>query len=235
MQMQVRDSIGPRFVWTKFGVEAGQPIADIVARKEIERRANGGIFLWGIGNNVGHAINMLAQLQAPEVIFSPIASAPRPCDQSSESVVAWTEAENIDGEPFSIPDGSVVTSRGGIRKNCHFALVCYSQDPLCLDNSNEQLYAGSLRNLVSGRQVGSSQVTSVVSTQYSQTGRTYTVAMKLRLVAPYFVRLRTPVAVSQRVHRRLNNALVRESAMVELRSSISRRSLTPKLKTSCLV
>jgi hypothetical protein len=40
------------FVWTRFGTEAGQTIDRILARKEAERIANGGLFLWGIGNSV---------------------------------------------------------------------------------------------------------------------------------------------------------------------------------------
>ena len=43
------------FVWTRFGTEAGQPIEEIIERKELERRANGGVFLWGLEQAVQKA------------------------------------------------------------------------------------------------------------------------------------------------------------------------------------
>ena len=43
----------PRFFcWTRFGTEAGQPIEQILERKEQERIVNNGLFLWGIGNSL---------------------------------------------------------------------------------------------------------------------------------------------------------------------------------------
>src|ERR1043166_3534455 len=128
--MQLSAAIPRAFVWSKFGVEAGEPVSGILKRKERERRLNAGIFLWGIGNNVASAIRLLAKDDFPEVLFSPIISAPRVCDISPSEVVVWTKAEGLDGSPFEIPHGSVVTSRMGARKRCHFALVCYSEAEL---------------------------------------------------------------------------------------------------------
>jgi hypothetical protein len=190
------------FVWTKFGMESGEPIDQILARKEEERCFNGGIFLWGIGNNIGESIRVLVRDRPPEVLFSPIASPGRHCDQFPQTVAHWTRAETLDGHPFHIPNGTVVTSRWHSNKRQHFALVCYSETPLRLDVGNYQIYAQSLRNLVSGRQVGSSQVTSVVERVYGQeTGRAYPVAMRIALAAPYFVRLLNPVAIAHNFSR----------------------------------
>ncbi len=51
-----------------------------------------------------------------------------------------------------------------------------------------------LENLVSGRALGASQVTAVVSkAQGESTGSEYVVALRASLVSPYFVRLRNPV------------------------------------------
>ena len=81
------------FVWTRFGTEAGQSISDILRRKEKERAANGGIFYWGIGNAVGPSIlELLRRTDEPEVLFSPIKSAPKRDDVTPEAVVAWTAA-----------------------------------------------------------------------------------------------------------------------------------------------
>lgn len=182
------------FVWTKFGTEAGEPIEQIFARKERERRANGGTFLWGIGNNVGPSIRALANGRLPEVLFSPIASPARRCDQTPEAIARWTAAETLEGDCFEIPLGSIVTSRWSNNKRQHFALVCYSETPLGPISSDHRIHAKSLRNLVSGRQVGSSQVTSVVERVVGQgIGRSYPIAMRIALAAPYFVRLLNPV------------------------------------------
>jgi hypothetical protein len=182
------------FVWTKFGTESGEPIEQIFARKEKERCANGGTFLWGIGNNVGPSIRALASGRPPEVLFSPIASPARQCDQSPAVIARWTAAETLEGDFFEIPRGSIVTSRWGDNKRQHFALVCYSETPLGPITENHFIHAQSLRNLVSGRQVGSSQVTSVVERIGGKgIGRSYPVAMRIALAAPYFVRLLNPV------------------------------------------
>ena len=41
------------FCWTKYGTEAGEDIGAILERKESERLASGGTFLWGVGNAIG--------------------------------------------------------------------------------------------------------------------------------------------------------------------------------------
>jgi hypothetical protein len=191
--MQV-DTIPRVFVWTKFGTEAGETVPDIFRRKENERRAGRGLFLWGLGNNVGASIRLLPKDPTPEVLFSPIVSKPRPCDVSTQGVVEWTHAETLEGEAYKLPVGSLVTSRGGPRKRFHFALVCYSDHDITLLDSTAQIRASTLRNFASGNQVGSSQVTSVVARRGQSTdGRVYSVALRVELRAPYFVRLSHPV------------------------------------------
>ena len=153
------------FCWTRFGTEAGEEIGQIVARKEEERLRNGGVFLWGIGNPIGPSIGQLIRLDDyPEVIFSPICSAPRKKDTSPEQVVAWTVGETLDGKRYKLPAGSLVTSRydpQAGRKN-HYALVCSSPTVLQLNPKAETISFGSLRNLLTNRPVGASQVTAIV-------------------------------------------------------------------------
>ena len=213
-----RDYAEPRkFVWTKFGTEAGERLEDILARKERERAANGGVFLWGIGNNVGSSVGVLAKDRPPEVLFSPISSPPRICDELPEEVLLWTNAETLGGEHFDIPSGSIVTSRGGAQKKCHYALVCHSDRPLRLGNGNGRIFSGSLRNLVSGRQVGSSQVTSVVERHAREPlGRAYEVAMRFRMVYPYFVRLSRSLPLPERISGCLASAAQRDRALREI-------------------
>ena len=54
------------FVFTKPGVEAGESLADIVARKEAERIAGQNTFWWGVGTSLGESLQrprrMLAEL-----------------------------------------------------------------------------------------------------------------------------------------------------------------------------
>lgn len=133
--MHSMDTAGiPRyFCWTRFGTEAGQGITEIIERKERERQAGNGMFLWGIGNAVGPSIIRLLQVSdQPEAIFSPISSAPRRCDVSPSATVAWTEAIGVDGGPFRMPEHVLVTSRfdPASPKRMHYALVCYSEHPL---------------------------------------------------------------------------------------------------------
>ena len=70
-----------RFCWTKYGSEAGESVDTIFRRKEQERLANRGIFLWGIGNSVGPGMRRLVEMEkAPMVVFSPMKTAAKRAD-----------------------------------------------------------------------------------------------------------------------------------------------------------
>lgn len=188
------------FCWTRFGTEAGEPIDRILERKENERLANGGLFYWGIGNSVAPGIaELLRRCSRPEVLFSPIKSRPRQLDVTPPSVVMWTRAEGLSGETFDLPQTVRVTSRSSHRAPvaAHYALVCRSEQPLEMSDLGRLPFRG-VRNLVSGRAMGSSQVTAVVSLvdEHLAAGLEYTVAFRTSLAPPYFVRLRCPVEFS---------------------------------------
>jgi len=200
MTRSVPEELPERFCWTRFGVEAGEPIDRILERKEIERQRNQGLFYWGIGNSVGPGIReMIRQYTRPEALFSPIAGPPRPADASPTYVVAWTQGETLWGDSHPVPDHSLVTSRlaGPSDGRAHYALVCFSSEPLALSPEGPPLAFDSLRNLLSGRRVGASQVTAVVRREPGRAlpGRQYTVALRAQLVYPYFLRLTHPVAL----------------------------------------
>ena len=185
------------FCWTRFGTEAGQGIEQILRRKDEERIANKGVFLWGIGNSVGAAINELVRrCGRPEVLFSPIKSSAKPADAAPESVVAWTKAETACGEEFLLPTHSLVTSRHSVSspKLRHYALVCFSDTPLTLAGAPATFSFGAVRNIVSGNPVGASQVTAVVTANMgpSKEGGIYGVPFRAKLAPPYFIRLREP-------------------------------------------
>ena len=194
------ESIPRAFCWTRFGTEAGESFASILARKEAERRANDGIFLWGIGNSIGPAVSeLVARVDTPEVLFSPIKSRPRQVDVAPAHVVRWTRAEDLHGRAFDLPSASRVLSRWTPgRRGAHYALVCASADALELDDRG-CLSFGALRNLRSGARLGASQVTAVVEREEANAGGSeYLVALRAALVAPYFVRLRQPEPLGDR-------------------------------------
>jgi hypothetical protein len=188
------------FCWTRFGTEAGEPISHILERKEAERVANAGVFMWGIGNAVGPSIReLLRRGPTPEVLFSPIKTSAKVQDVSPATVVAWTSGETLDGETFYLPEHSLVTSRydpGGPRTG-HYALVCFSRVPITLSQPEGKIVFNALRNLRTGRPIGASQVTAVVEQRQanSEEVRTYDVAIRAELVYPYFVRLEQPIVL----------------------------------------
>lgn len=183
------------FCWSRFGTEAGESIESILLRKESERVANGGIFLWGIGNAVAPSMKQLLCIEPnPIVIFSPIRSVPHRSDVTPEEITVWTSGRTLEGWPYRVPIGCMVTSRSKaqVNRNRHYALVCASSSKLCINPAGEQIQLGRLRNLLSNRPIGSSQVTAIVRQtvtieQYSNV--LYPAAIKAELVFPYFVEL----------------------------------------------
>jgi hypothetical protein len=188
-----------RFCWTKFGSEAGESVEQILARKEHERVANDGLFLWGIGNSVAPGIRRLVALESrPTVVFSPMRAAAKAADVRPERVVRWREATGLDGRKWPIPAASVVTSRGtsalARAKKSHYALVCKAEAPLQALVSPSELAFAAMRNLESGNPLGFSQVTSIVELkgEVAESGPRYQVGFLAALVYPYFVELSAP-------------------------------------------
>jgi hypothetical protein len=189
------------FCWTRFGTEGGEEATHILNRKEQERVANGGVFLWGIGNAIGPSIQELVRrTRHPEVLFSPIKSSPKPQDVQPPAVAVWVQGETMDGHIYHLPQHSLVTSRydPSTPRSSRYALVCFSVQPLITEAPLAKLALGTLRNLRSGRPIGSSQVTAVVLRQRvdnQNDTQTYDVVIRAKLVYPYFVRLRRPVVM----------------------------------------
>lgn len=100
------------FCWTRFGTEAGETVEAILARKELERQANDGVFYWGVGSSVGPGIEELVRsVDTPEVFFSPIKSRPRRVDVAPAAGVNWTWAQGLTCGAFRLPADVRVTSR----------------------------------------------------------------------------------------------------------------------------
>jgi len=225
-------SVPAVFCWTKFGTEAGERTPNIFRRKEIERRRNSGVFLWGIGNSIRPSLaNLLAATEMPEVLFSPMKSPAAKRDVSPPELVVWCDAVGYDGCSFRIPEFSLVTSRRDQEspRPGHFALVCRKDSPL-LDESDSPagVSADEVRNLKTGSSLGASQVTSVVRRIASSgdVSYRYPVATRAYLVYPYLVRLSRGVTVpdSLRLDRETSTGL--EAAMEKLVRL--RRELVPE-------
>jgi hypothetical protein len=190
------------FCWTRFGTEAGEPIEAILGRKDRERSETDGLFLWGIGNSVAPAmLELVRQVARPEVLFSAIKSAPRQIDVAPAHTYEFRIATTMVGDRVQLP--STIHVHAGSPSEAlrpRYALVCQSKTSLVLANHGELSFL-SLTNLLSGSQLGASQVTAVVRRDEDVLvgGRTYVVAMRARLIEPFFIRLGDPVRLDQKL------------------------------------
>lgn len=202
MTAQLQFPLPQAFCWTRMGTEAGESLDSILDRKERERQATGGLFLWGIGNSVGAALEALAgRSSEPEVLFSCTKTQARLVDVAPDRKVIWTGAITTSGVRYHAPKGTRVM--GGVvdarKLPPRYALVCASDVPLH-PSDHGSFRMAELRNLLTGRRVGASQVTAVVKRVEDgpeTQGGAYVVRLRARLVAPYFVRLVQPIVVSE--------------------------------------
>lgn len=189
------------FCWTKMGTEAGQPLASIVHRKELERRAGGGTFAWGIGNSLGVAADHARQMASGEldVLFTPMKSPAKSVDIEPTQILLWLYYQSRSGVPTLLPEHMLVTSRGGAGKRSHYALICRSDLPLGEQSDCGMFDGHAVRNLTSSNPVGPSQVTSVVrhAGGGGASARPYRVAFRAKLHAEGFVRLVAPVPMDE--------------------------------------
>ncbi|WP_420607291.1 hypothetical protein [Novosphingopyxis sp.] len=191
--------------------EAGQGLAAIVARKELERIAGQGVFLWGVGNAPAVAISALARLGAPvPVIFSIMKSRPKKVDIAPSRIVAWRRYIDAEGVERALPPSSIVTSRGDSpkgAKRAHYALMCRADEKLAL-TSGECFDVAAYRNAGgTGAPVGASQVTALLRQVAEPSGDgDYEANLRADLDASYWVRLTDPVEVPANLLARLDAA-----------------------------
>ena len=126
---------------TKFGPESGETAEEIVARKDLERRAGVGAhkneFWWGVGEKgTAQSIQtLISQHGGNTVLFSAIKDQKPPNKSSAADALVWRKYRMLGGDIIQdIPKHVLITSpamtkRGTIRTK-HFALVCNSSVPL---------------------------------------------------------------------------------------------------------
>jgi hypothetical protein len=182
------------FVWTKMGVESGEGLAQIVQRKEAERKAGAGAFWWGIGNSLGPAVRNEALTHGGTlpVLFSTMLGRAKPVDVSPDQVWRWTKWEDENGRLQDIPAHVKVISRGRISKEKHYALVCHSDVPLGLRSGSGRFDPNLCRTLA-GKVPGSSQVTALLrGSPIGHPKGAYEICFQATLVAPWAVKLVQP-------------------------------------------
>jgi limonene-1,2-epoxide hydrolase len=195
--------------------EAGQTLEAIVARKERERRAGGGTFLWGVGNAPAVITNTLARAGLPvRVIFSIMKSRPKSIDSAPARIAAWRSYIDVCGVERRLPPQALVTSRADSAsgpKKFHYALMCHSSEPLVLRSDRERFDPSAFRNAGgTGAAVGASQVTALLRRVDRDTSASdYQVNLSAWLTGGYWVRLTDPIELTvakQALFTRLNDA-----------------------------
>lgn len=178
--------------------EAGQEIAEIVYRKELERRSTNGCFFWGIGS----APNRLSSQFASDgkdidVVFSLMKSKPQRRDSSPATTALWTTYFDFQGTERPLPLSALVTSRFHEAKRAHFALMCLSTSPLRLEDHGP-FDPTAYRNVgASAGAIGSSQVTALVKRMRENAKRSdYRINFKAKLHCSYWVRLGRPCIIT---------------------------------------
>lgn len=196
----LQDGCGDTVIcWSRMQAEAGQGLNDIIARKEVERRAGGGLFLWGVGNAPGAGPARLAHAGArPEVIFSVMKGAPKARDVNPGGVVAWRRFVTRDGVERPLPKHSLVTSRASRPSAAtprHYALVCRSSQELRLGDHGPFNHLDYRNFGGTGAPIGSSQVTAMLRRVANLGDGAYRANIVAALDHDLWVRLSDPVPV----------------------------------------
>lgn len=181
--------------------EAGEQLDTIVARKELERQAQDGLFFWGVGNAPAKAASLLAkERQRVDVIFSIMKSKPKSSDADPSDLYVWRRFIDLNGAVRPLPAGVLITSRGDSRggaKRWHYALMCHSEHPLVLGDYGA-FFPSDYRNVGgTGAPIGASQVTALLKRNTGD-GATpeYHINMRAKLTGSYWVKLADPAAIS---------------------------------------
>lgn len=183
---------GNTICWTRMQAEAGEQLARIMRRKELERRSGDGVFFWGVGSAPSRAIPALVRTAAViDVLFSVMKTKPKAKDAAPDKVVAWRSYVDTDGIVRQIPDHVLVTSRAGAR-GCHYALICRSDTPLGVADEGP-FDPSAFRNVGAGGAVGASQVTALLERHAKDGASDYRVAMRARLTDGFWVKLIDPI------------------------------------------
>lgn len=181
--------------------ESGEVLNSILARKELERRATGGMFFWGVGTPPARSVQSLSlREQSVDVVFSVMKSKPKSKDTHPSALLVWRRFVGSDGVSRRLPPGVLVTSRGhtsGGLKRQHYALVCRSDAPIALGNLGPFDHSAYRNFGGTNGPVGASQVTALLRRQRPENAAAaqYRVNFRAKLEGAYWVRLADPAQV----------------------------------------
>jgi hypothetical protein len=185
---------GLRIIFIEAGGLAGQPLTEIIIRKEAERKS-GGSFWWGIGTSLGATVESEAVLNGGTLaaLFSAL-DAKKAQQVSGQAVRVWNGWENIrTGQRGTIPKHVLILSTfkpEKKRKENYYALVCQSDAELRLGNDGRFDPAQCLT--ANGVAPGTSQRAALLTTKGSHPHGPYQISFKANLIAPWFVSLWNP-------------------------------------------
>ena len=152
---------------TKFGPESGKSAKEIVARKDLERRAGVGThkyeFWWGVGEKgTAQSIQtLISQHGGNTVLFSAIKDQTPPNNGSATDALVWRKYRMLGGDILQdIPKHVLITSaaltKGGTTRTKHFALVCNSTVPLKMGGRAFRFANSHYKNLSKDGKLGMS-------------------------------------------------------------------------------
>jgi hypothetical protein len=178
-----------------------------IRRKEWERKLGCGHFFWGIGQSLGEKARVVTpDKTSMQVIFSPMLSKPKSLDIAPDEVVLWNAWVDANGQTRQLPAHSFITSRAhlpsGRKKEAHYALVCFSNQKLNSQSNNMCIVPKQLRNVITNKPLGGSQVTAVVQSvsakeEILSNTKSYSVSFTAELQAPYCIQLAQPMLLEE--------------------------------------
>ena len=189
--------------WSRMQAEAGQSLDAIIARKEKERVAGAGLFIWGIGNPPASLSRILARRRVPvRAVFSVMKTKPKAIDVAPARTVVWRRYIDCSGAERALPAHALVLSRGDSArgpKRVHYALMCRVDEPLAL-RRGVPFDPTAFRNASgTGAPVGASQVTALLRRVASSSDSSdYEAAFSAWLTESYWVRLVDPLELDSR-------------------------------------
>jgi len=184
--------------WTRMEAESGEQIANIIRRKEAERRAGRGRFFWGVGNAL--SLRHVSPENSVRLVFSRMLSKPKREDASPQAIVLWTkyciQEAVYDLPPYAFITSKAFTSLGP--KQRHFALVCESPNELRI-RARRSFDPSAYRNAFGrGRGIGASQVTAIIRQVKEESLESkYTIDMEAKLVWPFCIKLLDPIFIGK--------------------------------------
>lgn len=206
--------------WSRMQAESGQSISDIVARKELERRAGEGFFCWGVGNPPARSTATFAKGGTDiDVVFSLMRSPPKAIDVAPKSILVWRSYLDFDGQEKVLPENVLLTSRAQSQvrdKHHHYALMCFSTESLSLADYGAFDHTVYRNASESAGSIGASQVTALMRrVAPEQAESLYRINLRAKLTRGYWVKLADPLEISQeqRTHMEETLAGVKDMAV----------------------